>query len=204
MKWIILAAVNWVATIICWITTPLIVLFCDEEGELDSVLHLWQTWDDSCYAEQMVTENAPEFLRYDWHSKYYTIEEDIPNTGRTRRLAKKYPWATFSLKERIQRYLCAVLWLWRNPAYGVSFYLLGCNVDCLNVKWIDLEKDYRFGYDCADGNGSNAWCYKDDRRINKYIRKSWYLGWKIPTDCSGVVRCMIASRLSLRFGKAKE
>ncbi len=200
MKWFLMATLQWVATLFCMITTPLVVRLCDEEGELDGIFHLWQPWDDSCYAEQMATESAPKFLQYDWHSKYYTVEKYIPNTGRTRRLAKKYPWATFTLKEEIQRYCCAVLWLWRNPAYGFAFYVFGRDVDTDKVMWVTMDK-HRIGYDREDKSWNTAWCVKDDRRINKYIRKSWYLGWKIPQECNGVVRCMIATRLSLRFKK---
>lgn len=201
MKWFIMVVLQWAATLFCMITTPLVVLLCDEEGELAGIFHLWQTWDDSCYAEQEATESAPKFLQYDWHGKYYTVEEVIPNTGRTRRLAKKYPWATFTTKERIKRYLCAVLWLWRNPAYGFSFYLFGRDVDLSDMRWITFVDNHRIGYDRADKSWNTAWCIKDDRYICKYIRKSWYLGWKIPTTGQGVVRCMIASRLSLRFKK---
>ena len=63
MKWFLIATLQWVATLFCMITTPLVVLLCDEEGELDGIFHLWQTWDDSCYAEQMATESAPNFLQ---------------------------------------------------------------------------------------------------------------------------------------------
>ena len=200
MKWIILAVLNWAATLLCWLTNPIVVLFCDEEGELPSFLKYWQTWDDSCYAEQEVMEEAPSLLRYDWHSKYFKCVGEIEGTGRTRVYTRLYPSATFTIKERIQRYCCAVMWLTRNPAYGFSFYVFGRDIDCDTVRWVILD-GYHIGYDRDDKSWNAAWCIKDDRYICKYIRKSWYLGWKIPTTGQGVVRCMIASRLSLRFKK---
>jgi len=201
MTWAPLAIIFWLLTIMCWITTPIVVLFCRSDGDLPGLLRYWQTWDDSCDASQEVLEEAPEFLRYDWHQKYFSYTEEIPGTGRTRVYTVPYPSATWSLKERIQRYCCRCLWLWRNPAYGFAFYLLGRTVDCDSITWPVLEDDHRLGYDQTDKGLDTAWTCKDDRRLSSWIRKSWYLGWKIPPDGHGTMRCMIAARLSLRFGK---
>ena len=201
MTWFILAALNLFCILLCWCTAFIVVLFANEEGELPRLLKGWQPWDDSCDSEQEVLEEAPKWLRYDFHAKYYVTEGEIPGTGRTRRYTNIYPWAKFSIKERLQRYCCRVMWLMRNPAYGFGFYLLGRTVDCSNVIWVTPRDGYRIGYDRADKSMDAAWSIKDDRRINKYIRKSWYLGWKIPVNGTGVVRCMIATRLSLRFKK---
>lgn len=200
MKWFLLLPINWLFVALSYVLTPIVVLFCDEEGELPAFLKYFQTWDDSCYAEQMATESAPKLLRYDWKSKYFTAEADIPDTGRTRKYSVKYPWVTFSIAERIKRYLCAVLWLWRNPAYGFAFYLLGADVDIDAVRWADIDSAARVGYDQGNKSlWSLAWSLKDSQRINKYIRKSFYVGWKIP-EGSGIVRCMMANRITFRFG----
>lgn len=113
--------------ILCYLTNPIVVLFCDKYGNLPKVFKLWQTYDNCLDIDWMIYENkVPSIFRYDFnkHYKYHPeVKEDnnlIP--GHVEILDDN-----FTIKEIIQRYFCRVLWLYRNCAYGFAYYWFGIN-----------------------------------------------------------------------------
>lgn len=204
MKWFILYPLNLLTVAACMITNFIVCLFANEVGELPRLLRRWQTWDDSLDSGFFVKEHAPKIFRYDYDSKYYEIEGTSPELekyGLTRWYARLKDGATFTIKERIQRYFCRVLWLMRNPAYGFSFWTFGVETNNMSiVKIIDEPKRF-FAYDkSVKSIFSTPWIYKDDRQISKHIRLSIYIGWKLPKESrEGCLRSMIANRIVFRF-----
>lgn len=59
MVWLIYYPLNFLCSILCYLTNWLVVFFADERGELDGAFHLWQTWDDSLDVEWFVKETVP-------------------------------------------------------------------------------------------------------------------------------------------------
>ena len=200
MKWFLMIIGQWLITLLAFIVNPIVVLFANEEGELPHWLRGFQTWDNSLDAEQEVVDEAGKLRKYDWHSKYYNVEVPLEGTGRTRIYTKLKDGATFTLRERFQRYLCRVFWIYRNPAYGFAFYTFGREVDCDKVTWLALEDSYRYAKD-DKSLWDKTWVIKDSRYITDTIKKSWYFGWKIPANTKGKVRCMIAGRIAIRFNR---
>ena len=188
--------------IICYLTNPIVVLFCNEEGELPGFLNLWQTWDDSCNPEFFVLEKVPKFLRYDYKKHYEEYESTTPKLakyGRTRWFARVID-GNFTLKERIQRYICRVLWLTRNCAYGFAFYWFSKEANketsVTYKKYIHGEKYFIAGWDKSQPLWKRTWWIKCNWHWNKRFYSECYLGWKInsnfPTDKQ---YSMIANRL---------
>ena len=100
--------------VLCMLTNPIVVLFCDKYGNLPRIFRLWQTYDNCLDIDWMIYENkVPKIFQYDFnkHYKYYmeskNNDEMIP--GHVVILDDN-----FTIKERIQRYFCRVLWLYRN------------------------------------------------------------------------------------------
>lgn len=76
MKWFIYAPLQLVCMLVCYLTNWIVVLFADQNGELQGLLRLWQTWDDSLDGEDCVTKYVPAIIRYDFY-KYYRVERHI-------------------------------------------------------------------------------------------------------------------------------
>ena len=94
---------------LCYITNPIVVLFCDKYGNLPKIFRLWQTYDNCLDIDWMITEGVvPKIFRYDFkkHYKYYpeekSNEELVP--GHVAILDDD-----FTFKERVQRYFCRLL-----------------------------------------------------------------------------------------------
>ena len=191
-----LLILNFLVSILCYITNPIVVLFANEVGELPGFLSLWQTHDDSLDPRFFVVDKVASIFKYDYDRHYEEYEGTTPEleaVGRTRYYVKlKDP--NFTLKEKIQRYFCRVLWLTRNNAYGFSFWWFGRQVDSKDMVFtINKDKEY-FGYDKSKNILITPWVYKNDSPINSKISWQVFLGWKIGRDDEGVKRYMIANR----------
>lgn len=130
IPYLIYAQLNILLMLFCYITNPIVVLFADETGELHSFLRYWQTWDDSLDPAFFVKKKVPKFLRYDYdrhYQEYWGTTRDLAKLGRDRCFVKLLD-KHFTVKERIQRYFCRVLWLTRNCGYGFAFYTFGRKV----------------------------------------------------------------------------
>lgn len=186
-------------TILCYITNPLVVLFCDEQGELPGLLHLWQTWDDSCDAEYYMKECVPAWLDYGYDAHYISYEDTDWWTaayGKRRRFSVLRQDAQWTTKQRLQRYCCRVLWLMRNCAYGWCFYVFGA--DMTHIKWHIQEDKHFFG---SIGSWlTEPFVYKDERRICSWLSWKVYIGWKSYPGNADPQRCMLAYRILFKIG----
>ena len=202
VSWFFSFLLNFIASIFCYLTNPIVVLFCDENGELPGFLSCWQTWDDSCNPEFAV-QKAPKCIQYDW-KKHYTEHKDttpeLAAVGRER-------WFTtcidpdFTVDEYIKRYLCRVFWLTRNCGYGFAFWVFGREVDpkelivAKNVE--DKDGQEIFAY-TKDGSWlTRTFMYKNSRKICDRLEWNIFLGWKLDVDADSVHQAMIANRIAV-------
>ena len=187
---------NLISSFICYLTNWFVVLFADEEGELPAIFKYWQTWDDSLDVDWFVKETVPSIFRYDFDSKYTRFcssSDSLRAVNRVRMYTMLNEGASFSILERIQRYFCRTLWLYRNCGYGFSFWLFGVNVDSRDMTYRENTSEYVYG---SDGKGH--FIYKNDRAFCKWLRWCIFIGWKIDEGL-GFHRAMIANRIAIRF-----
>lgn len=201
MIWVPLFVLNAILMVFCYITNPLVLLFCNEEGELPWPLSLWQTWDDSCNPRFFVIEKVPGFLRYDYdrhYREYWGTTPELEQYGRKRCFACLID-PNFTLTERLQRYICRVLWLMRNCGYGWSFYMFGewayarCSVE--HEYYRDERHYIRWGWDSSQPIWARVWWFKIDWFWSRCLHTEGYLGWKISWPFKGSQYSMIAHRL---------
>lgn len=202
--WFLYFLLSLIFMIICYVTNPLVVPFCDINGELPSVLKYWQTWDNSVYCRESV-EYAPKFLQYDWARHY---EEHIDSDPYLRSVNRSRWYVicidpNFTLWERVQRYCCGVLWLARNCSYGFSFYLLGLTVSP-NLEICGSENT-RYIREIFAPQLWGAWMYKNTSPIFSAfgwtVRWNNLIGWKIDETAHFDTRAMIANRIAFSFEK---
>jgi hypothetical protein len=193
--------------VLCMLTNPIVVLFCDKYGNLPRIFRLWQTYDNCLDIDWMIYENkVPKIFQYDFnkHYKYYmeskNNDEMIP--GHVVILDDN-----FTIKERIQRYFCRVLWLYRNCAYGFAYNLLGIefigkqqyvlensrgNGKELFVSYLESPKGLKryFSVKCKE-----IWVCPI---IDKKFRMDIYMGWKLSgtQNYTNKKRAMLAVRIS--------
>ena len=202
LKWLLYVPFSLLAMVLCYLTNWIVVLFADEDGELPSFLHLWQTWDNSVYCSDSV-EHAPKFLQYDWARHY---REHLDADAYLKSVNRERWYCTcidhnFTLWERVQRYCCGVLWLMRNASYGFSFYLLGADVSPM----LKTEKSANtiFVREIFGGNIGGAWMYKNTAPIFSLfgwtVHWNNLIGWKIDDSAKRTTRAMIANRIAFFF-----
>lgn len=194
LKWLVYAVIDVLFNIVCYLTNPIVVLTSSEYGNLPRLLIWWDNYDDCLDVEYFVKDHAPHWARYDYdrHYKFHSNVESL----QTRGIYKSYvdildPYFTF--KERLQRYICRVLWLYRNNAYGFSYYVTGVVVkaeDVIKIKTSEVN-----GYTWY--KTSYAFCYKDERPSFFGMRWDNYVGWKLNWLKAGEEeRCMLAVRIT--------
>lgn len=194
VKWLLLAIVDILFNIICYLTNPFVLLFADEVGNLPAIFKWWENWDDHLDIDWMVDEgHVPKFARYDFHRhyKYHDLAEAEKLTGVYRGYVDLLD-GNFTLWERFQRYICRVWWLYRNNAYGFSYYVTGIDVrkeDVVEVKTdeVDGYTWYVTGY---------AFCYKDERPSFGTHHWDNFVGWKFRWLDHDVEHCMLAFRIT--------
>ena len=205
--WFLYFLLSIVFMVLCYPTNPIVVLFANEDGELPSILKYWQTWDNSVYCSDSV-ECAPKFLQYDWakhYKEYKDADAYLASVNRER-------WYCvcidhdFTFVERVKRYLCGVLWLMRNCAYGFCFYTLGLNISPI-LKTIASENTL-WVQEIFGGNLGGAFMYKNVAPI--FTLFGWtvhwnnLIGWKIDSSASVATRAMIANRIAFYFTKEEK
>lgn len=208
LKWLIYFIGNMLAMVICYITNPIVVLFADEEGELHGFWHYWQTWDDSLDSMYMMKNVVPnkwykDYLDYNWDSKYesYQDTETLKDIQQVIEKVRLKPNATFTFKERLQRYCCRVLWLTRNCGYGFAFYVFSAsgNIEDLNIVYNKNEEE-KLAYEKDKSIFTRNFTHKFYIRIVNDVYLAGYWGWKIPIwHSSGKYTAMIANRIALGF-----
>ena len=201
--WLLLVPLSLVTMGLCYILNPIVLLFCDEDGELHGFLHYFQTWDDSCNPRCAVMEMAPKCIRYDWDKHYVetsgVVTPELEGLGVTRCVAKCIN-NDFTTKEKIKRYLCRVYWLTRNCAYGFAFFVYGCNYIPNQLISKEKGKNIRFEYE-KDGNWlTRNWTYKNSANIFGSVYFNIYLGWKMYAgDSDQNKMAMIANRIAFKL-----
>ena len=209
MVWALYVPLMLIIMVICYLTNPIVVLFADEEGELHGFLKYWQTWDDSLDSKFMMTEVVPKsfpFLDYGWADKYesYQDKETLKEYNKVIEKVRLKPGATFTLKERIQRYFCRVLWLTRNCAYGFAYYMFnteGDRKDLYMAEQYETDTEEKtFAYDPTQSILVRPWTYRFYLNVFGDFYITGYLGWKIPFwQTEGKYNAMIANRIVPRF-----
>lgn len=205
LVWFIFAPLNILCMLVCYLTNWFVCLFADEYGELPCVFRLWQTWDDTLNPRFYIKEHVPSFLRYDYdkhYQEYFASTPELVRLGRKRCFVKIIN-PHFTLKERIQRYICRVMWLYRNCGYGFAFYVFGREANGATYTYTINKKDAcghyeRCIHDTNDDIISRAWSFKSTWPITKHLRWEVYLGWKIDPDVDKECQCMIANRIAFR------
>ncbi len=189
MRYLIYAPLQLLCMCVCYLTNWIVVLFANEEGELHGILHLWQTWDDTLDNPSFIRDTLPIWLDYDWYRHYeqYWVTDAYNRKVYKERLIKK-----FSIIDRFKRYICRVLWLYRNCGYGFAYYVFGRTVrPPIKIKQINRDCYY-----AQDSKG--IWVYKCDSKIfDKWYWKI-YLGWKIDEQNKEAHRAMIATRIFIK------
>ena len=194
LKWAVMTVLDVLFNIIAYVTDPLVLLFADEVGNLPGWALWWANWDDHLDVDWMVYEHhVPSFAEYDFNKHYcYHDEWEAEQLIGEHRGYVDLLDPDFTLKERSQRYVCRLWWLWRNNAYGFSYYVTGidvCKNDIVKVKtteadgYIYYETDYAF-------------CYKDERPSFGGMKWDNLVGWKFQSVENDVERCMLAFRIT--------
>jgi len=187
LKWFFLAIIDVLFNAVCYVTNPIVLLFADELGNLPAIFKWWENWDDHLDVSWMVYgHHVPKFAEYDFNRHYKYIDEwQAEKTIGEHRGYVILLDPHFTLKERFQRYVCRLTWMYRNCAYGFSYWVTGIIVNEKDIRKTINEKAYIF-YE-TDG----AFCLKYDRPSYKNYHWKIFLGWKFQ-DVHGIKRCMLA------------
>ena len=147
--------------------------------------------DVQCFVKEVV----PECLRYDFDKHYRSSRETnatLASVGRDKGCVEIID-GNFTNHERWQRYLCRVLWLYRNCAYGFAFYLFGRVVNGSDMTMLKFEDNFAVGYDKTKNIIVRPWIfYYEKHHINVF------LGWKCDYTGNSPKMAMIAGRVVIR------
>ena len=194
IKFLLLAILDIAFNVVCYLTNPIVVLFGSEYGNLPWLLTWWDNYDDCMDVEWFIKEgHVPSCCVYDYdkHYKFHSNTE----SQETRGIYKSYVDIldpNFTLKERLQRYACRVLWLYRNCAYGFSYYVTGIDIRKADIVKIKTEEKDGYIY----YKTPYAFCYKDERASFGKHRWDNFVGWKFQDVEQDVERCMLAFRIT--------
>ena len=198
LSWPFFALLDFLFSLICYITNPIVVLFADEYGNLPHILRWWQTYDNCLDVEWMISEdNVPDIFKYDFNKHYIYHLED----KHTEPIVPGYVEIidpNFTIKERIQRYFCRLAWLYRNTGYGFAYEVTGRDYEIAKII-------KHVSYKVSSEDECKVYTLDDDRDFpNKtfkiYYCKPWckwfylriYLGWKVTEPDAKISRAMTA------------
>lgn len=186
--WIVYAILVIISNIIAYITNPIICLFADEYGNLPKCLRWWQTEDNCLDVGWMIDEDCvPDFAKYDFKKHYIYHYEDKTNDHMIPGYVEIID-PNFTFKEKVQRYICRLCWLYRNSAYGFAYEICGKNVLPTNIVLVKHERISEYNQITISYDKTTKW-YNKVFKI--YICKPWlgdtfylriYLGWKMTDD----------------------
>lgn len=192
VKWFLLAILDVLFNIVAYLTNPLILLFADELGNLPGWALWWSNWDDHLDVEWMISEHhVPKWAEYDFnkHYKYYSEWEAEKTIGEHRGYVVLLD-PNFTLWERFQRYVCRLTWIYRNCAYGFSYYVTGLDVNGADVK--ELKTYAQDGYMLKVTDYAWVLRYNGESFVKGHHWKI-FLGWKMQSvDPQKTERCMLA------------
>lgn len=188
MKWFFQVITEILATVIAYLTNPIIVLFADEKGVLPNWAKWWGTYDNCLDVEWMITEdNVPSFAKYDY-SKHYVYHYEDKGDNYVIAGYVDLLDGNFTLKEKLQRYICRLCWLYRNTAYGFSYFVNGRTVqkeDIIVIRNIKEENNRQFIAYTKGNIWNSTWCiYYSKPYLGKLVLRV-YLGWKLKPCTTG-------------------
>ena len=192
IKWAFLAIIDLLFNAVCYLTNPVVLLFADELGNLPKIFLWWANWDDHLDVDWMVYEHhVPKWAEYDFNKHYkYHDEWDAEKTIGMHRGYVELLDPDFTTKERLQRYVCRLVWMYRNCAYGFSYYVTGVDVNGMDV--VERKTYKEDGYMFKET--SYAWVlrYNGESFIKNHHWKI-FLGWKMQSvSPMKRERCMLA------------
>ena len=194
VKWALYAVLDVIFNLIAYLTNPFVLLFADEVGDFPDIFLWWENWDDHVDIDWMVDEgHVPKFARYDFHRhyKYHSPEEAEQTIGVYQGYVDLLD-PDFTLWERFQRYVCRLWWLYRNNAYGFSYYVTGVDVNESDVVKVKTDEVDGYTWFITD----YAFCYKDERPSFWELRWDNYIGWKFRWFDNPEGRYMLAFRIT--------
>ena len=195
IKWILYTIVDILFNIIAYLTNPFVLLTANDVGEMPPFLdRYWNNHDDHLDIDWMIDEgHVPKIFRYDFHRhyKYHDPYEAEQITGEYRGYVDLLD-PNFTLWERVQRYFCRLIWLYRNNAYGFSYYVTGIDINADDVEKIKTEEKDGYTWYVTD----YAFCYKDERPSFFGMKWDNYVGWKFKSIDHPTERCMLAVRIT--------
>lgn len=199
MKYFVCLIFEILAMIIAYLTNPIVVLFADERGDLPHIFKWWQTYDNCLDIDWMIYEHCvPRFAEYDFNKHYRYHMEQKFDDGTVIAGYVDILNPDFTIKERFQRYVCRVCWLYRNCNYGFSYYVNGVDTDrnkLVVIKKINEPNNEQFICYEKGGNIWNLkWCFYYCKKYCKWFRFRVYLGWKLKSMSNG--RHMLAFHIS--------
>lgn len=190
MKWFICIITELLATMIAYLTNPIVCLFADEYGNLPKYLSWYQTFDNCLDVGWMIEEHiVPSWAEYDFNKHYkYHLEQKFDDgtviAGYVDILDRN-----FTLKEKFQRYICRLCWLYRNTNYGFSYYVNGVEVDKDDIVVLKKINEYNneqfIGYEKGKSLWDTAWCFYYEKPYYKKLKLRVYLGWKLKSLSGG-------------------
>lgn len=142
MKWIFCVPLELLATVIAYITNPIVCLFADERGNLPRLFYWWQTYDNCLDIDWLIYEHCvPKWAEYDFNKHYkYHLEQKFDDGTFIAGYVDVID-GNFTFKEKVQRYFCRLTWLYRNCNYGFSYYVNGAKVDKDNLVIVKQQKE---------------------------------------------------------------
>lgn len=181
------------ATIIAYVTNPIVVLFADEKGVLPERLKWWGQHDNNLDIDWVIDEElVPAFARYDFHKHYVYHMEDKTDPEHIIPGYVDIIDPDFTLKERVQRYICRLYWIYRNCNYGFSYFFNGADYNGKdNIALIDIddeEGEVWLSYIKTDDDNfeqfmdllwNGRFCFFYNRAYCNRFRLRIYLGWKM-------------------------
>lgn len=162
-----------------------------------------------------MTEVVPEkykSLDYKWTTKYKDYQDTVTLKryhkviDKVALLDENTPW---TFKEEVQRYLCRVLWLMRNPGYGFAFWIFGKEGKIENMKILfnqdpGGDHEFTFAWDTSKNILVRPWTCRFYQKILPKFFITGYIGWKIPYwQEDGEYKAMLATRIVPRFRSNK-
>lgn len=175
------------ATIVAYLTNPIVALFADEYGNLPKALRFWQTFDNCLDVGWMIDEDiVPKCIQYDFHKHYIYHLEDKHDEENIVPGYVEIIDGNFTFKEKVQRYFCRLAWLYRNCNYGFSHEINGVDVKAENlIVLADEFEEICICYDKSKPIWTRPWCYYYNRHWCKWFKIRIYLGWKLKSLKSG-------------------
>lgn len=182
MRYLLFIILEMTATVIAYITNPVVCLFANDHGNLPRILRWWQTWDNTLDVRWMVYEPGCVWslfqYDYDRHYIYYYENHEHGVPGHVILIDPH-----FTKTEKIKRYFCRLAWMYRNCNYGFSYEVTGCTVDPDTIKIVrnidEPDNEQWLSYETGKSIWDTHWSYYYEKPYCRWFKLRIYLGWKL-------------------------